>query len=391
MSRIDDMIAKHCPNGVPRRKLDDVLDYSRPDKYIVKSTKYDDSHALPVLTAGDSFILGYTDEINGIYRASKEKPVIIFDDFTTSFHWVDFDFKVKSSAMKMLTPKENIDFRYVYYAMKCVRYVPSSHARQWISTYSNFEIPIPPLEVQQEIVDILNKFTKLEAELEAELEARRKQYGYYRDKLLSFNDNMRGGVSWKTMGEIGTFVRGNGLQKKDFTDSGVGCIHYGQIYTYYGTFADKTKSFVSESFAKKMRKAHTGDLVIATTSENDEDVCKAVAWLGKDDIAISGDAYIYRHSLHPKYAAYFFQTEQFEKQKKRHISGTKVKRVSGDSMGKFLIPVPSMEEQERIVSILDKFNMLANDLSEGLPAEITARHQQYEHYRNRLLTFQEAA
>ena len=116
------------------------------------------------------------------------------------------------------------------------------------------------------------------------------------------------GVEFKTLGEIGTFVRGNGLQKKDFTDNGVGCIHYGQIYTYYGTFVHQTKSFISESFAKKLRKAQTGNLVIATTSENDQDVCKAVAWLGKEDIAISGDAYIFRHSINPKYVSYFFQT-----------------------------------------------------------------------------------
>lgn len=193
------------------------------------------------------------------------------------------------------------------------------------------------------------------------------------------------------MASIGEFIRGNGLQKKDFVESGVGCIHYGQLYTHYGTFADKTKTFVSETFAKKLRKAKTGDLVIATTSENDEDVCKAVAWMGKEEIAVSGDAYIYRHSLHPKYAAYFFQTRKFQEQKKRHITGTKVRRVSGESMGKFMIPVPPMEEQERIVSILDKFDALVNGISDGLPAEIIARRQQYEHYRDRLLTFHEAA
>ncbi len=193
------------------------------------------------------------------------------------------------------------------------------------------------------------------------------------------------------MASIGEFIRGNGLQKKDFVESGVGCIHYGQLYTHYGTFADKTKTFVSETFAKKLRKAKTGDLVIATTSENDEDVCKAVAWMGKEEIAVSGDAYIYRHSLHPKYVAYFFQTRSFQEQKKRRISGTKVRRVSGESMGKFMIPVPPMEEQERIVSILDKFDALVNGISEGLPAEISARRQQYEYYRDRLLTFHEAA
>jgi type I restriction enzyme S subunit len=115
------------------------------------------------LTAGQSFILGYTDEIEGIFEASKENLVIIFDDFTTSFHWFDFNFKVKSSTMKMLRPKDdaNIAFRFVYYAMKCIQYEPQDHARHWISKYSFFKITIPPIEVQKEIVNILDSFTKL--------------------------------------------------------------------------------------------------------------------------------------------------------------------------------------------------------------------------------------
>jgi type I restriction enzyme S subunit len=187
-----ELIAQYCPNGVEYKKLGEVLDYEQPNKYIVKSTIYSDNHKTPVLTAGQSFILGYTNETDGIYKASKENPVIIFDDFTTSFHWVDFEFKVKSSAMKMLRPKKDVKviFKFVYYAMRCILYSPQDHARQWISQYSTFQIPIPPLPVQQEIVNILDKFTELEAELEAkleaELEARRKQYEYYRGKLLNF-------------------------------------------------------------------------------------------------------------------------------------------------------------------------------------------------------------
>jgi type I restriction enzyme S subunit len=189
MSKIYDMLAEHCPDGIMRRKLNDVLSYSRSDKYIVKSTNYDDKYTTPVLTAGKSFILGHTDEKDGIYRASKENPVIIFDDFTTSFHWVDFDFKVKSYAVKILTKKENVDFRYVYYAMKCIRYVPTSYTRQWISTYSNFEIQVPPLSIQQEIVKVLDAFTEeFETKLKEELKARHKQYEYYRDKLLGFEE-----------------------------------------------------------------------------------------------------------------------------------------------------------------------------------------------------------
>ncbi|HNM67728.1 MAG TPA: restriction endonuclease subunit S, partial [Chitinophagales bacterium] len=192
---------------------------------------------------------------------------------------------------------------------------------------------------------------------------------------------------WKTLGEVGEFIRGGGLQKKDFTETGVGCIHYGQIYTHYGTYADKTKTFVSKEFAKKARMAKHGNLIIATTSENDEDVCKAVAWLGQEEIAISSDACFFAHSMNPKYFAYFFQTENFQKQKRPFITGTKVRRVNANDLAKIKIPIPPLSEQERIVEILDKFDTLTNSISEGLPREIELRQKQYEYYRNRLLDF----
>lgn len=176
------LIDELCSDESIYMKLDDLLCYEQPTKYIVHSTEYDDSYSTPVLTAGQSFILGYTDEEDGHYMASKESPVIIFDDFTTGSHWVDFEFKVKSSAMKMLRPKrDDIDFRYVYHAMSNIHFVPGTHARHWISIYSQFEIPVPPLEVQRKIVQILDNFT----ELTAELTARTQQYEYYRNKILS--------------------------------------------------------------------------------------------------------------------------------------------------------------------------------------------------------------
>lgn len=186
MENIFDMIERLCPDGVEYKALEDYLDYEQPTKYIVKSTDYDNSYETPVLTAGQSFILGYTDETDGIYKADKENPVIIFDDFTTSFHWVDFNFKVKSSAMKMLKPKDNICFRYVFYAMKCIKFQPYSHMRYWISSYSKFEIPFPPIEIQQKIVNMLDSFTELIELLNRETELRQKQYEYYRDKIFDF-------------------------------------------------------------------------------------------------------------------------------------------------------------------------------------------------------------
>ncbi|EFE7642472.1 restriction endonuclease subunit S [Escherichia coli] len=256
-----------------------------------------------------------------------------------------------------------------------------------------FKIPLPcpdtpekSLAIQSEIVRILDKFTALTAELTAELTMRKKQYNYYRDQLLSFNTE---DVPHLPMGQkdIGEFIRGGTFQKKDFIDAGVGCIHYGQIYTYYGTYTEKTKTYISTALAKKCKKAQKGDLIIATTSENDEDVCKAVAWLGSEDIAVSSDACIYKHNLNPKYVSYFFQTEQFQNQKKQYITGAKVRRVNADNLSKILIPVPSMEIQERIVSILDKFDTLTNSITEGLPREIELRQKQYEYYRDLLFSF----
>ena len=175
-------------------KLSEVLQYEQPTKYLVSSTDYSDVHPTPVLTAGKTFVLGHTDETSGIYPASTDNPVIIFDDFTTAFHWVDFPFKAKSSAMKMLKPRREVsaDFRYVYYAMSCVNFQPSQHTRHWISQYSEFEIPLPDMEVQLEIVRALDALSALVEDassgLPAEISFRRKQYEYYREQLLTFKE-----------------------------------------------------------------------------------------------------------------------------------------------------------------------------------------------------------
>lgn len=172
--------------------LDDLLDYIQPTKYLVKSTEYDSKNDIPVLTAGQTFILGYTDEKEGVFNASHSNPVIIFDDFTTSNHWVDFDFKVKSSAMKMLKPKKNtnVNFKYIYYCMQNIDYAPQEHTRQWIQKYSKFRITIPNIEKQNEIVKILDIFEQYindsENGLLGEINYRTKQYNYYKDILLDF-------------------------------------------------------------------------------------------------------------------------------------------------------------------------------------------------------------
>ncbi|WP_312652996.1 restriction endonuclease subunit S [Aminipila sp.] len=292
------------------------------------------------------------------------------------------------SGLIKINNESRLNYKYLFYwlSIEAKKHVYSGmgNPKLMSNQVEKIPIPIPPLKVQEEIVRILEVFTELNAELTAELTARKKQYEYYRDKLLTFDE---GQVEWKTLGEIGQFVRGNGLQKNDFAESGVGCIHYGQIYTYYGNFAYHTKSFVSPTLATKLRKAQKGDLIIATTSENIEDVCKPLVWLGEDEVCVSGETYVFKHSQNPKYLAYYLQTPMFFDYKKKNRTGTKVIRVHGDKLEKFEIAIPSLSEQARIVSILDKFHALTSSITEGLPSEIELRQKQYEYYRNMLLSF----
>ena len=210
---------------------------------------------------------------------------------------------------------------------------------------------------------------------------------------LSYLEKLLDGVEveWLSLGELGDFIRGNGLQKKDFVESGFPAIHYGQIYTRYGLSADKTFTYVLPELANKLRKAQKNDLLLATTSENDEDVVKPLAWLG-DNVAISGDMMLFRHEQNVKYLAYFFQSEIFQTQKMKYITGAKVRRVSSGDLSKIKIPIPSSNNPEKsltiqseIVRILDKFTALTAELT----AELTMRKKQYNYYRDQLLSFKE--
>ena len=185
------------------------------------------------------------------------------------------------------------------------------------------------------------------------------------------------GVSYRPLGDIAELVRGNGMPKSVLTETGVGAIHYGQIYTKYRTWTERTISFVSPETASRLATAKNGDIIITNTSENLEDVGKAVAWLGKSPIVTGGHATIIRHSLDPKYLSYWLQTPSFSVQKRALASGTKVIDVSAKQLAKIRVPVPPLEVQQEIVRILDTFS----DLEAELEAELEARRRQYLHYR----------
>ena len=246
----------------------------------------------------------------------------------------------------------------------------------------DFPFPIPSLEEQTRIVGILDTFTSAIENLKEQIAQRRKQYEYYRDQLLDLEG--KPGVEMKTLGEVGEFIRGAGILKSDFVDEGFPCIHYGQIHTRYGISATKAISHIDESLYKKSKKAVKGDVILATTSEDAEGCAKPVAWLGEEEVAVSGDAYIYHHNQNGKFMAYQFMTHNFMLFKIMNATGAKVVRISGDNMAKYEFPLPPLSEQQRIVSILDTFEASIQNLE----AQLERRQKQYEYYRNKLLTFE---
>lgn len=202
------------------------------------------------------------------------------------------------------------------------------------------------------------------------------------------------GVEWLPLGEIGELVRGNGLPKTDFTENGVPAIHYGQIYTYYGNETFQTLSFVSSETAKKLKKVNKGDVVITNTSENLEDVGKALLYLGEAQAVTGGHATIFKPGpkILGKYFVYCTQHSFFFDAKRKLSKGTKVIDVSATDMAKIKFPIPcpnnpkkSLEIQAEIVRILDAMTAHTAELT----AELTARKKQYDYYRDKLLSFEE--
>lgn len=384
MNKIEKLIAEMCPDGVERRAIYTLIDYIQPTKYIVKNPDYNINFDTPVLTAGKSFILGYTNEIDGIFIANRKNPVMIFDDFTTSMHWVDFNFKVKSSALKILIPKtlEN-NFRYLYYSLKVINYQKSegTHERHWISKYSKIEIPLPPIEIQNEIVKILDNFTELEAELESELEARTKQYEFYRNKLLDFSTGQVGvpridqmlsercpeGIEYVTLKKI------SGIQIGEF-------IHKNRqsIFSKYPVY----NGGISETGFYDKYNRDGNQIIISARGANAGYVNKIERpfWSGNSCYTLTinenNNWYFYYYYLNAH------QSLLIDSQQKGGIPAVSKKQVEN-----FRVPLPLVEIQNEIVQILDTFSEYVTSISEGLPAEIDARRKQYEYYRNKLLTF----
>ena len=421
MSKLQELIDKLCPNGVEFKPLAEVFEMrngytpskNNPDFWeggTIPWFRMDDirengrilsdsiQHITPSVIKGkglfeaNSFILATTATIG-------EHALIIADSLANQQFT---NLKVRKSLSNLLVTK------FIYYYMFivddfCKRNTNvSGFASVDMDKLKKMPFPVPPIEVQEEIVRILDSFS----DYAAELQARKQQYEYYRNLLLTFNpsaygcgtdDEQKDGVTtwgghnykieWKKMGEIGTFIRGKRFVRTDIMEQGVPCIHYGDMYTYYGLYTNNTPTFLKEEKAQKMRFAQKNDIVIVAAGENKDDLGNAVAWLGEKPAAVHDACFIFRSNLYPNYISHICRSHNYHKQIKMFANEAKICSVSGQDLQKVLIPVPEYELQIKIASILDRFETLVNDLTNGLPAEIAAVKDQYEYYRNKLLTF----
>lgn len=393
MKNLETLIQELCPDGVEFVKLGDVC--KSLSKGTLKTTDLVEQGEFPVINSGRE-LYGYYNQYNNEGNAITVAARGEYAGFIT---YMKNPFWAGGLCYPYRTINENLMVtKFLFYVLKKEEkknmeklVVRGSIPALNKSSFDRVEIPLPPIEVQTEIVHILDKLTSLEAEQEAELEAeqdcRKRQYEYYRDKLLSFDNVGDQEVEWKKMSEVGTFIRGKRFVRTDIVEEGVPCIHYGDIYTYYGLTATKAKTYLKPEKAEKMKFASKNDVVIVGAGENNMDIGGGVAWLSDEEVAIHDACYIFKSKMNPRFVSHYLRGSNYHLQIKKYVCEGKICSISSKSIGRSLIPVPSLSEQERIANILDRFEALSTSLQSGLPAEIAARRQQYEHYRDKLLTF----
>ena len=343
------------------KKLEDVIHtITAPTK--VKREFYGETGSIPIIDQGEKFITGYTNED---FAKVPDGEYIIFGDHSEYIKYVDFAFVQGADGLKILKPKID-NAKFIYYCFKNFYRKELSYKRHWSSAKETL-IPIPPLDVQAKIVKILDAFTALTAELTVELNMRKKQYHYYRDKLLTFSDDE---VEWKTLDQFSTNLDS---RRKPITS---GLRESGEI-PYYGAsgIVDYVKDYIFD-----------GDYLLIS-----EDGANLLARSTPIAFSISGKTWVNNH-------AHVLKFETYEERKfveyylnsidlTPYISGAAQPKLNKQNLNSIKFPYPKLNEQKRIVAILDKFETITNSITEGLPKEIALRQKQYEYYREQLLDF----
>ena len=392
MSKLDELIKDLCPNGVEYKELKDLCIISR-GKVISKDYIRDNPGDFPVYSSqtenagnlGNISTYDYDGEYLTWTTDGANAGTVFYRN--TKFNVTNVCGLLKVKVEEMISK-----FLYYFLVIKAPEYVNRGmgNPKLMSNVMEKIKVPIPPLEIQEEIVRILDDYTKsveeLKEKLNKELIARKKQYSWYRDYLLKFENK----VEIVKLKDIATeMYRGNGIKREEVRETGIPCVRYGEIYTEYGIAFEKTKSYTDENLITNKKYIEYGDILFAITGESVEEIGKSTAYIGKEKCLVGGDILVMKHKQDPVYLSYVLSTENSQKQKSKGKIKSKVVHTNATDIGEIEIPLTPLEVQKRIVEVLDNFEKICNDLNIGLPAEIEARQKQYEFYRNFLLTFKE--
>ena len=415
MTKLEKLIEELCPNGVEYKALGELGAFlgglsgkSKDDfkdgnsKFITymnvfnnmelnldatDSVKIEDNEKQNTIQYGDVLFTGSSETPNECGMSSvltvKTEEKLYLNSFCFIYRFNDTELFLPSFSKYLFRS---------YYIRKQIIKTASGVTRFNVSKekMKKVKIPLPPLEVQAEIVKILDDYstsvTALQQELEKELTARKKQYEYYRDMLLTFSDK----VPKVKLADIATDIyRGAGIKRDEVTTDGIPCVRYGEIYTSYDISFTECISHTRKEVVKNPKYFEYGDIIFTITGENVEEIAKSIAYLGEEKCMAGGDTVVMKHEQEPRYISYALSTTNAQAQKSKGKVKSKVVHSSVPALKEIEIPLPNMETQRKIADLLDNFHKLCNDISEGLPAEIEARRKQYEYYRDKLLTFKE--
>lgn len=390
MSKLDKLIHELCPNGVeyiPIINLAEIGTGSHNTNEELDDGKY------------PFFVRSQTPRRLNTYDFDEKAIITAGDGVGVGkvFHYIEGKYALHQRAYRIHVTSDKLEPKYLLHYMKAsfLSYMEMNAVNSSVTSVrkpmlEKYRIPVPPLEIQYEIIRILDSFaaisSELNAELGKELTARKKQYNYYRDTLLSFDNTVKK-VKLKDIAV--DIYRGAGIKREEVTETGIPCVRYGEIYTTYNTWFDACVSHTKLEYVSNPKYFEHGDILFAITGESVKDIAKSVAYIGNEKCLAGGDIVVLKHNQEPRYLAHVLSTYESRQQKSRGKIKSKVVHSSVPAIEDIEIPLPSIEVQRRYADVLDHFEKICNDLNIGLPAEIEARKKQYEYYRDVLLTFAE--
>ena len=395
MSKLEELIQKLCPNGVKYKSLEDccaILDNRR--KPVTKGAR--ESGVYPYYGANgiQDYVSSYI--FDGQFVLVGEDGSVLTKDGHPVVTWAEGKIWVNNHA-HIIESNGVVTLRFLYHFIQTIDIASLVHGNIPKLTGKDFralKIPVPPIEVQEEIVRILDKFTELTADLTAELTARKKQYEFYRDQVLSTQFDKQ---TWLSLSEV-ILSLNTGLNPRQFfklnTEDAVNYyVTIREIQNHKVIFSEKTDRINDQALklCNNRSNLEKGDVLFSGTGTIGE---TALIEETPHNWNIKEGVYTIKPNpqfIISKYLIYLLENKQIQDSYMKKAAGGTVKSVPMAEMKKLKIPVPPLEEQKRIVAILDRFDKLCNDISEGLPAEIEARQKQYEYYRDKLLTFEEIA